>query len=116
MGLFIENAIKPYVKGWPRTSTLPFQVWYVVPPVLIGAVNSLFAAAWLDSAKDPASSLWPNQRHRLALAETFSGRNTPAADSDLYHAVFSDATKDNSVKGWSFLARWKRANIIKENT
>jgi len=136
------------VRSWPRTATILFQSWYVVPIVLIvlttylttwlaielpnwftqvaatekkvvtgvilGAINSIFAAAWLDNAKDPNSSLWPNQRHRLALMSAYSGDESPTPDSELYYVVFGDTTKSNDVKGWGFWARWKRAKLISD--
>ena len=88
----------------------------VVVGVIMGAVNALFAAAWLDNARDPNSRLWPGQRHRLALIKAFSGSAAPTSDSILYYAALMDTTKDNSVKGWGFTAPWARAQIILDNS
>lgn len=84
----------------------------IVTGVILGAVNALFASAWLDNAKDPNSRLWPDQRHKSALAAAFSGAAAPPPDSELFYAALMDATRDNAVKGWSFSARWARARIL----
>lgn len=86
-----------------------------VEGVVIGALTALLAAGLLDRAKNSESSLWPDARHKAALKKAFSKEPKPRTDSELIHAAFSDSTKDNTVKGWSFTARLKRARLIQQH-
>jgi uncharacterized membrane protein len=87
----------------------------VVAGVLLGALNALVAAAWLDHAKDPNSALWPDEQFRKALREAFA--NEPRVEvnngnNDLNKVVFDDDIPSKRISGWTWAARYSRAIFI----
>jgi hypothetical protein len=88
--------------------------------VILGALGSLVAAAWLDSAKKPDGPFWPEARHRAGLRRHFDGdprlvaHPTPRTSEmeKLYHAVYSAPDTVNGIEGWSFADRILRARVV----
>ncbi len=108
------------VPGW--LPNVPEGELKTVSGVVIGALNALIAAAWLDNAKDEDGSLWPQARHKSALSDAFAGADklkTPMGGARspemerLYFAVYGDTADSGQVKGWGFTARLARARIVK---
>ena len=93
-----------------------------VKGVVVGALNALVAAAWLDDAKKGEEGrLWPAARQKTALSAAFAddpklviplGGERSAALQKLFDAVYSPEADDGRITGWSFGDRLARARII----
>ncbi|MEM6386288.1 MAG: hypothetical protein AAF718_08645 [Pseudomonadota bacterium] len=91
--------------------------------LMIAAINTFLGAILIDAAKDPDSSFWPTTLHKKALKREFDGKtnkdtSTWAVDArhaleDLRYAYGEERSEDNSIVGWEFGERVKRAKVIK---
>ena len=109
----VDNVFE--VPNW--LGTVPEERVDHVTGVVVGALNALIGAIWLDAAKDPASTLWPQGRQRKLLFEAFSGVEKLKSPRDeamelLYSAIYDDQVSDRDIAGWSFSARLARAQVI----
>ncbi|NKB28688.1 MAG: hypothetical protein GKR99_14515 [Rhodobacteraceae bacterium] len=103
------------VPGW--LAAVPEAQQSHVSGVVVGALNALIGALWLDAAKDPESKLWPQGRHRAHLSAAFADVDKLKGDRDsnmelLYSAIYDDQMTERDITGWSFAARLARAGII----
>jgi hypothetical protein len=85
--------------------------------VIMGAVAGLLGAAWLDDARSPSSTLWPEGAYRAALRRAYFGAGflnfpRPPEMERLYRAV-NDDRADEDIEGWGLAARWRRAEAIR---
>lgn len=84
---------------------------------LLGALNTLVAALWLDDAKSPTGKLWPSGQIKEGLKLTFRDLlERWKVDEDqrylfLRRAVSGDMATDK-ISGWDFDAIVGRADMI----
>lgn len=86
--------------------------------VLLGAMNGLIAAIWLDNAKDPTSTFWPSGQIKAALGSTFQPTITAMKKANYPHTALQDAVSlpagGPGISGWTYAMLAKRATVIEE--
>jgi hypothetical protein len=85
---------------------------------LVGALNTLIAAVWLDHAKSSASTLWPSGQIKEAfntsfreLLDQWRASNDPCADS-LQRAIMDERATDE-ILGWGYPAALQRLEMVR---
>ncbi|WP_162894692.1 hypothetical protein [Rhizobium terrae] len=123
---YISFEINGWLKNLPdwlaadngRASTKANEI----EKVLVGALNALIAALWLDNAKAPTGKLWPSGQVKAAFEKTFrqkinemkkkemDERKPDPRRPDLERAVSDDQA------GWDYEALIERARSIQNLT
>lgn len=94
-----------------------------VAKILTGAVSTMIGVLWLDNAKSPEGSYWPDGAFRRALSQSFSGADifdVPLGQqrstqlNRLYSLVYDSIVLGGDISGWDYQARVARARGVRD--